>query len=172
MADEILPNIKDRLLAGNLIDQIDGKEAIVVPNERRSHNKPFQKNGAENVAFVGTDVISLFPSLKNVETARMAKYAILNSDVNIENFDTKIALRYLTIVGGIELLTRIGVGRLAPKWRGSRKDLITVGGRKSKDPVNWQDFNREAFHSEKKKIFAAVLEIMIHVAMATHVYEF
>ena len=84
--------------------------------------------------FVGTDVTSLFPSLRNVETARMAKYAILNSNIAVENFDCKMALRYLSIVGGIELLERIGVGRLAPKWLGSRKDLITVGGKKSKDP--------------------------------------
>ena len=49
MADGILPNIKERLLAGDLIDKIDGKKAIVVPDERRSYNKPLQKSGIENL---------------------------------------------------------------------------------------------------------------------------
>ena len=171
MNDGLPPNIDDRLKASNLIDKVEGKVPIVVPNKRRI-DKPLQKDGAENIVFVGTDVTSLFPSLRNVETARMAKYAKLNSNIAVENFDCKMALRYLSIVGGIELLERIGVGRLAPKWLGSRKDLITVGGKKSKDPKSWRDTNREIFKTDEKKIFAAVMEVMINVAMATHVYSF
>ena len=55
---------------------------------------------------------------------------------------------------------------------GSRKDLITVGGKKSKDPKSWRDTNREIFKTDEKKIFAAVMDVMINVAMATHVYSF
>ena len=168
----LLPNISERLLASSLIDKIEGEIPIVIPDAPRKSDIPLQKEGPENVVFVGTDVTSLFPSLKNVETARMAKYAVLNSDIDIENFDYTMALRYLTIVGGRELLDRIGVGRLAPKWLGDRPDLITVGGKKSKDPKFWQDSKREIFKQDEKRIFAAVIEILINISMSTHVYSF
>ena len=42
------------------------------------------------------------------------------------------ALRYLYVVGGKECLKRVGLARVAPKWKGDRDDLLTVGGAKSK----------------------------------------
>ena len=43
---------------------------------------------------------SLFPSLSDIETARLASKAILESEVEFENWDLQMALRYLTILGG------------------------------------------------------------------------
>ena len=59
-----------------------------------------QKEGLENMCFIGQDVKSLFPSLKCVETARLTRHAILNSNIDVENFDHQMALRYIFIVGG------------------------------------------------------------------------
>ena len=100
------------------------------------------------------------------------RHAILTSDVTIENFDHLAALRYLTIIGGNELLSKIGVRRLAPKWLGNRQDLTSVGGSKSKNPKSWLDTRKEIMDFEKKRIVAAVLEIMVNLVMSTHVYVF
>ena len=75
-----------------------------------------QKDGLQNVCFTGADVVSLFLSLKGVEAARLAQYAVLKSNVNFENFDHYIALRYRTIVRGREMLEKAKIGRLMPKW--------------------------------------------------------
>ena len=85
---------------------------------------------------VGNDVESLFPSIKDVEGARMVRCAIKKGDLNIENFDYDLALRYLRITGGKGFLHSAGLGRLEPKWRGSRDDLITLGGESTRDSKN------------------------------------
>ena len=67
------------------------------------------------MCIVGSDVVSLFPSLKNIETGRLARHAILQSKVMIENFDYKMGLRYIKIVGGDALLNKAQLLRLSPK---------------------------------------------------------
>ena len=115
---------------------------------------------------------SLFPSLKCIESARLTRHAVLNSDINIENFDHEMALRYIFIVGGRQLISKCGLTRLCPVWLGDRVDLITVGGKKSKSTKCWRNTNKSVFASEKKKILACLLEIMVNVIMNTHVYFF
>ena len=65
-----------------------------------------------------------------------------------------------------------GLSRLVPKWLGEREDLTSVGGAMSRDPKNWKDSPREIFDNEKKSIVAAVVEILVHIVMTTHVYQF
>ena len=65
----------------------------------------------------------MFPSLKNIESARMARFAILNSKVDFVDWNFKKALRYLYVIGGKELLRKAGLARVAPKWKGERDDL-------------------------------------------------
>ena len=48
----------------------------------------------------------------------------VKSNVNFENFDHYMALRYLTIAGGREMLEKAKIGRLMIKWNGDRQDLI------------------------------------------------
>ena len=167
----LLPNLNDRVKAGFLIDELECNEAINVKNPSNCQ-KVRQKTGLDNVCFIGHDVKSLFPSLKSVESARLVRHGVLSSEVDVENFDHKMALRYIYIVGGRELINKAGLSRLCPTWLGSREDLITVGGRKSKSPKSWRDVERTLFHSEKEKILAMLMEIMVHVIMNTHVYFF
>ena len=87
------------------------------------------KQKVGNLAIVGADVWSLFPSLKSVESARLAIKAIPSSKVEFENIDCHRDLQYLFIVGGQKLLNKAGLGRLSPKWKGDRVDLVTVGGK-------------------------------------------
>ena len=97
--NNLLPNLNDRVKAGFLIDEVECNEAIYVKSPSNCR-KVKQKSGLENVCFIGHDVKSLFPSLKSVESARLTRHAILNSEVDVESFDHKMALRYLYIIGG------------------------------------------------------------------------
>ena len=99
--------------AGHLLDVLEDNQPIKV--EAGSGKKKLQKEGLENLCFIGHDVKSLFPSLKSVESARLTRHAILNPNVQIENFDHLMALRYLFIVGGRQLISKAGLSRHMPK---------------------------------------------------------
>ena len=53
--------------------------------------------------------------MSNVETARLAHEAVLNSKIEFENVDVAKAMRYIYVVGGMELINVAGSSRLAPK---------------------------------------------------------
>ena len=169
-SNNLLPNLSDRMKAGLLLDVLEDNQPIKVGSG--CGRKKLQKQGSKNLCFIGHDVKSLFPSLKSVESARLTRHAILNSKVQVENFDHKMALRYLFIVGGRELITKIGLSRHMPKWLGDREDLVAVGGKKSKSAKSWRDSDRSVWPSEKKMILAAFMEIMVNLVMSTHVYYF
>ena len=165
-----MPDLRDRLEAAYLLDKVNGSEAIQLPHSGQVKQKSIQKPG--KMCIIGSDVVSLFPSLKNVETGRLARYALLDTEVEFENFDYLMGLRYLKIVGGDALLNRARLGRLAPRWLGKREDLTTIGGSKSKDPKSWRDTTRDIFKTDRKRIIAAVMEVLINVVMSSHVYSF
>ena len=127
-------------MAADLIDELYGNEAILLPkrNVGRKNGQKIQKESG--LSILGADVKSLFPSLKNLETARLAKHAILTSEVNFENWDFLKALRYIYVNCGHnhasrqEYLRNNGLLRHCPKWLGDRSDLISVGGSKTQDP--------------------------------------
>ena len=82
---------------------------------------------------MGSDVKSLFPSLRGVEIARLARRAILSFEVEFSNWDTKRVMRYLFITGGKDLINDAGLARFCLVWLGDRGDLLTVGGDKARD---------------------------------------
>ena len=170
----LLPNLSNRVKAGTLLDQIEGSQPIKVQEGELDSSKTpsIQKPGLSNVCFTGADVVSLFPSLKAVEAARLARCAVVESDVKFENFNYQMALRYLMIVGGIQMLDGAKLGRLAPKWKGKRGDMLSVGGKKSKDVNFWQDSNRNMFESDKRRIVGLLVETLVNLIMSTHIYTF
>ena len=89
----VVPEISDRLAATNIVDKIENDQAIYVSDE--AVNSPGSLQKQSGMVIVGADVVQLFPSLKDVETARLARYAILESKVEFENVDYLHALRYL-----------------------------------------------------------------------------
>ena len=115
---------------------------------------------------------ALFPSIRDIEAARMVREAVEESEMNLENVNWKQALRYLTIVGGCDYMREIGLGKYMPVWRGERSDLITVGGEKSQKEESWRDSRHRIPNAVKKKIAARVLETAVIVCMGTHVYTF
>ena len=93
-----MPDIAERMKAGQILDKILGSEAIPLPSNsktKRQIKRRMQKK--TGLAIVGSDVVSLFPSLKNVESARLARIAVLNSSIEMGSFDHLKALRYIYV---------------------------------------------------------------------------
>ena len=109
-----VPKISDRMKAGLALDQMYEGQAIKLPG-KMVESKISRKQKNKGLAIVGADVSSLFPSLKSVETARIARTAVLNSKVEYKNVDHLKALRYIFIVGGKDLISSRGLGRLCPQ---------------------------------------------------------
>ena len=168
--DSILPDVAEKLVASSLIDELNENQPMKVESEKIPDPRPKQKD--HGVAIVGADVCQLFPSLKNIETARLARYAVMHSNVDFANWDFKKALRYLYIVGGKNFLKKVGLSRVAPKWTGDRSDLLTVGGSKSNGDAGWRDSQKELYEWEKRKIIGYVVEVAVHVVTSTHIYKF
>ena len=112
--DSLLPNISDRMKAGHLLDVLEEGEVVKLPGSRDEQRRRRLKQRCSGVSVVGSDVVSLFPSLKDIETARLARHAVLGSKVKFENVDMQKALRYLYIVGGSELISKAGLARHCP----------------------------------------------------------
>ena len=81
-----LPNVSDRMKAGTILDRVNDGQTIKLPG-KMVESKVSRKQKPKGLAIVGADVTSLFPSLKSVETARLARLAVLNSSVEFENVD-------------------------------------------------------------------------------------
>jgi len=145
VGNTLLPKLTDRVKASYLIDKIQNDQVIQVEDVSgpTKSSKPIQKSGIENLCIVGSDVASLFPSIKNVEAGRFVRHSVINSKIEFKNFNYLMALRYLTIIGGKDLLQRVGVGRLEPRWLGDRQDLTSLGGTKSRNPSSWADTKKE-----------------------------
>ena len=114
---------------------------------------------------------SLFPSIRDVEAARMARVALERSSLQLENWSVKMALRYLRVVGGKGYLARIGLGKYEPKWIGKREDLIALGGEKTQSEAAWADYKHSVPDAVQKKILGYVLEVSVIVAMGVCIYK-
>ena len=124
-----LPSIKAKLWAVRLLDEIHS-EAIPLPGEAVNDtvNEKINIQMNESLAVVGTDVEALFPSLRDVEAAKIARQAVEESGTQFENINFDLAMKYLYVTGGASHIKEIGLEKVCPRWRGSRPDLLTVGG--------------------------------------------
>ena len=131
-----------------------------------------QSEKKEEYTIVGTDVESLFPSLKDSESARIVREAIENSEMKFENIDVEASLQYLLVVGGKDHIEEIGFSRIAPRWLGKRPDLLTVGGEAIEEKNKWSKLKRELREAEIRLVVARVVETAVLVCMSSHVYSF
>ena len=125
----------------------------------------------DGYTIVGNDVEALFPSLLDVESARIAREAVMASDLKVENMDYEMALKYLTVTGGKSHIEDVGLSSVAPKWLGKRQDLLTVGGTSYDEMEKWSKLKRSLSSTEKKKILARVVETAVLVCMGSHIYS-
>ena len=158
MEDELVREIKKRAKA------YKGREKEV------EMPRGIQKDTAP--VLVGNDVESLFPSIQDLEAARMVRCLIQRGDIDIKNFDHRAALCYIRLVGGKGYLSRIGLGKLEPRWKGGREDLTTLGGDKSRDLKNWRHRKIPLTEAQKRMIEARTIEIAILTSMNNHLYSF
>ena len=133
---------------------------------------PLQKPRSDGCCVIGTEVESLFPSLADLESAKMVRLAVKKSNMDFQNVDYKLALRYLRIVCGVDYLKEVGLGHVSPTWRGKRQDLVTVGGEQSRLDGNWKDVARELLQWEQKGVLSRTVEVAVIAAMGTHAYSF
>ena len=73
--------------------------------------------------------------MRPLEAARLTRLAVMESKLEFQDVDHIKALRYLYVVGGVELLDPAGISRHTPRWLGKRSDLLTVGGNKTNQDV-------------------------------------
>ena len=76
----LIPSMADRMNAGKILDKIFENEQILLPVNpsktkfSRENAPPIQKDIGSPI--VGSDATSLFPALRGVETARLARCAV------------------------------------------------------------------------------------------------
>ena len=201
----VVPNIKAKLWATRLCDEMEGRDiginlpeqmSNVLKDEKKKDGEnegeeiegedhvgigetdqkekipPIQKERGEKYVICGTDVEALFPSLEDIECARMVKQAVMNSKIEFDNIDYKMALKYLKICGGEDYMRQVGLGNVTPKWKGKNGACLTVTGEGGHDEKMWREVSRELHDWEKKIIVARVIETAVIVSMSTHLYTF
>ena len=176
------PNMKAKLWAARLQDEVFGTDAINLPEPTPSEQEELNGNSKlaprvqckrkDGYTIVGNDVESLFPSLLDIESARIAREAVLASDLTIENLNYEVALKYLLVAGGSSHIREIGLHHIAPKWIGKRQDLLTIGGDSLNEDSKWTKLKRELTEAEKRKVLSRVVETAVLVCMSSHVYSF
>ena len=127
---------------------------------------------------IGSDAVSLFPSMAKLESADEVAEAVLESSMKWDNINWKEATRFL-VLGRDEAWCRSsGLYRVLP-WRkhkqGSRPGLTGQGpmGAEADDEKQWE-FRRGAIltNSDKKKVMAEVLRLCVELMYSTHIYTF
>ena len=98
--------------------------------------------------------------------------AIIHSGTEIRDENHNLALRYMFIVGGVELLERYGLTKFCPKLIGKRSDKVSLTGTETNKNTRWRDLNFTIHRKDAKKIIGAVIEIGVITAMNTHIYSF
>ena len=93
------------------------------------------------------------------------------SEAKYENFNYDLALRYLVVAAGRSHVEEIGLGRVAPRWLGSRPDLITVGGESITENEKWSK-TVPLTDLQKRSVVSRVVELAVIVCMNSHVYSF
>ena len=172
-----LPNLKAKMEAVSTLD--DRLSNVAIPlhesddTQLRTSKSKIQKcKHSSYPVLIGNDVESLFPSIQDVESARMVRCIVQRGDLEIKNFDHQTVLRYIRVNGGKGFLARCGLGKLEPRWKGNREDLIALGGEKTKDPKNWSVGTHNLTKTQCRVIEARTIEIAILIAMGFHLYMF
>ena len=93
-----LPNLKAQLWATRILDEINN-DAIHRPGSPKAASKArnIQEDNDESLYIIGTDVESLFPSLRDIEVARMARQALEEPGAKFERINYDFVMKYLLL---------------------------------------------------------------------------
>ena len=120
----------------------------------------------------GFDVQSLYPSLRDVDSAAIARESIIHSSLDFKGIDVQKALVYLRVVAGMESMRAAGLGNLIPRWKGKKDEALKVTGTSAKNMDSWIFANQNPTIFQIKLILGLVVEVGVLLAMGSHVYEF
>ena len=129
------------------------------------------------MVIIGSDAVSLFPSLTKQESADEVAEAVMDSELKWDGVNWKEAVRYLAL-GRDETWCRSSKLRRVLPWRksnkGTRPGLTGVGplGAESDDEKQWKFPGVELTAIEKKMIMSEVLRLSIELMFSTHIYSF
>ena len=115
---------------------------------------------------------SLYPSLRDVDCAAIARESIIHSNLEFKGLDVNKALAYLRIVAGEEAMRAAGIGNLIPRWKNKKVEALRVTGDTGKSMDNWIFPNQTPSVFQIKLILGLIIEVGVILAMGSHVYEF
>lgn len=123
---------------------------------------------------VGTDVISLYPSLVIKEVVGEVGWAILESDIKLEEVDYLEGARYVTLNWSKKQCRASPLRRILPKRRGNRPGLTGAGpqGATRGDQEQWEFPRVRLTEEEKKLLIATEVELATETMFTNHFYGF
>ena len=80
------------------------------------------------------------------------------SKADYMNVNLDLALRYLIVTGGKCHIDEIGLKKIAPRWLGTKQDLLSVGGDSIGEDKKWTKIVCGVTEFEKKQIISRVIE--------------
>ena len=146
-------------------------------NSKEVNNKWVQDRTTKMV-IIGSDAVSLYPSMTKRESADEVASAVLESNIKWEGINWKEATRFL-VLGRDETWCRGSkLWRVLPRRmynHGTKPGLTGAGpmGANPDDENQWQ-FKRDMnlTEPEKKTIMAEVLRLAVEIMFDTHIYSF
>ena len=129
-------------------------------------------NISDGLMVTGFDVQSLYPSLRDIDSAAIARESVIHSNLDFKDLDVKKALAYLRIVAGEEVMRAAGLANLVPRWRGDKVDALKVSGLSGRNMDSWIFANHNPSDYQIKLILGLVIEVGVLIAMGSHIYEF
>ena len=125
----------------------------------------------------GADATGLYPNLEGRQSGRLVRDAYLESSLAIEGINYKETARYVAMGYDLFEIRKMSLERIIPKRRFKNGAKPGVTGKEplskeTEDEVRWVFPEREPTNLEKRKLFAAALEIGVRKTFALHLYQF
>ena len=125
----------------------------------------------EKPVLFGSDVVGLYPNLDGTCVANIAAKCIMKTKVMFDAIDYTFLIMYLMLIIGRVQLIKLGLGQCLPTKRTKDKsNSLLLASNRNKE--NW-DFTRVQMNqTQKKKMLATLIQIMIILMMKTTCYRF
>ena len=114
----------------------------------------------------------MYPSLTDVEVARLVGDTLANSDLEIQNVDYSRALIYLAITIGDVEMRKMGLRGYIPKRQGVWNGCGTLRAKTNKEMEGWKVTSLQLPNNLKKVVLGKILEIAVLLMFNSHVYTF
>ena len=129
------------------------------------------------MVIIGADVVNHYPSLDKTLSARTAKQAMLETDVQFSGVNYREAARYCALEMSETEIRMSKLRRIIPTRRyskGTRPSIIgpLPLGPSTDDDCQWVFPKRNITNEDKKLLLATVMEIAVRTVFETHVYQF